>query len=50
MCFRTIAALQARVDQVIASIPQTEFEESMENYPDRLRRCVTTQGDYFEHC
>lgn len=47
--FRTIAALQARIDQVIGGITQAEFTQAMENYPDRLRRCIAAQGEYFEH-
>ncbi len=44
-----ISALQAKVDQVLKDIPQAEFEWAMERYPEMLRRCIATQGDYFGH-
>ncbi len=47
--FRSLADLQESVERVIKGISEAEFQEAMERYPDRLRRCIAAEGAYFEH-
>ncbi len=45
---RNLDALKASVDAAIAAIPQAEFQEAMERYPQCLRKCIQAHRNYFE--
>jgi len=41
--------LYGRVTQILKSIPRQEYFKTFVRYIDRMRLCVTAEGDYFEH-
>jgi len=41
--------LNGRVTQILQSIPRKEYFKTFVCYIDRMRVCVTAEGDYFEH-
>jgi len=42
-------SVYGRVTQILQSIPRNEYFKTVVRYIDRIRLCVTVEGDYFEH-
>jgi len=40
--------LDGRVTQILKSIPRQEYFKTFVRYIDRMRLCITAEGDYFE--
>ena len=40
--------IQSSVTQVLKNIPKTEFKKSMDKLFDRSKRCIESNGTYFE--
>ncbi len=46
--FHNLQEAQRAVEETIKTLPAEEFAHAMDvSYPDRLRKCVRAQGDYF---
>ena len=43
-----VPTIQSAVTQVLKNIPKTEFEKSMDKLVDRSKRCIESNGTYFE--
>ena len=46
--YDNIPTIQATVIQVLKNIPKTEFKKSMDKLVDRSKRCIESNGTYFE--
>ena len=46
--FGTLQNIQTTVTDLLKSIPASEFQHCYEEWEKRLRRCVASQGNYFE--
>ena len=40
---------QSALTQVLKNIPKTEFKKSMDKLVDRSKRCIESNGTYFEY-
>jgi len=45
----TAVKVDREVTEILKSIPAKEYLKTFENYKERMRLCVTAEGDYFEH-
>ena len=43
-----VPTIQSAVTQVLKDIPKTEFKKSMDKLVDRSKRCIESNGTYFE--
>ena len=43
-----VPTIQSAVTQVLKNIPKTEFKKSMDKLVDRSKRCIESNGTYFE--
>ena len=43
-----VPTIQSSVTQVLKNIPKTEFKKSMDKLVDRPKRCIESNGTYFE--
>ena len=43
-----VPTIQSAVTQVLKNIPKTEFKKSMDKLVDRSKRCIKSNGTYFE--
>ena len=43
-----VPTIQSAVTQVTKNIPKTEFKKSMDKLVDRSKRCIESNGTYFE--
>ena len=43
-----VPSIQSAVTQVLKNIPKTEFKKSMDKLVDRSKRCIKSNGTYFE--
>ena len=43
-----VPIIQSSVTQVLKNIPKTEFKKSMDKLDDRSKRCIESNGTYFE--
>ena len=43
-----ILTIQSAVTQVLKNVPKTEFKKSMDKLVDRSKRCIESNGTYFE--
>ena len=43
-----VPTTQSAVTQVLKNIPKTEFKKSMDKLVNRFKRCIQSNGNYFE--
>ena len=43
-----VPTIQSAVTQVLKKIPKTEFKKSMDKLVDHSKRCIESNGTYFE--
>ena len=43
-----VPTIQSAVIQVLKNIPKTEFKKSMDKLVDHSKRCIKSNGTYFE--
>ena len=46
--YDVVPTIQSAVTQVLKNIPKTEFKKSMDKFVDRSKRCIESNGTYFE--
>ena len=42
-------SLQRAVTDELRAIPKDEFRKTFQKWIDRMKLCITNQGEYFEH-